>query len=259
MKALIFHYTYIRTHSVQYLNDSFNLKWFKKPISLKGGLTLYKIVTASEAVSHIKIGDTIAVGGFGLVGCPLTLVEALSEHPVSDLTIISNNLGEPGGIGLGKIMLQDKMTKAIGSYFTSNIDAVRYVNEGKLEVELVPQGTLSERLRAGGAGIGGFYTRISAGTLLSQGKESRLINGKEYVLEFPLIPDIALVKAKKADTYGNLVFSKTARNFNPDMAKAAKLTIVEVEEIVEPGEMDPEHIVVPHLFVDYLVKGEKEQ
>lgn len=214
-----------------------------------------KIVSAKEALTYIKDGDTIAVGGFGLVGCPLNLVEALSNHPAKGLTIISNNLGEPGGRGLGKILLQDKITKAIGSYFTSNIDAVHYVNEGKLEVELVPQGTLAERLRAGGAGIGGFYTKTSAGTLLAEHKESRMINGEEYVLEFPLHPDVALIKAKKADKLGNLVFSKTASNFNPDMAKAAKITIVEAETIVEPGELDPEHIVVQHLFVDYIVKG----
>lgn len=214
-----------------------------------------KILSVYEAISHIKNGDTIAVGGFGLVGCPLLLVEALAEHPVSGLTIISNNLGEPGGKGLGKILMQNKIVKAIGSYFTSNVDAVRYVNERKLEVELVPQGTLAERLRAGGVGIGGFYTKTSAGTVLAEHKESRQINGEEYVLEFPLLPDVALIKAKKADKLGNLIFSKTARNFNPDMAKAARITIVEAEEIVEPGELDPEHIVIPHLFINYIVKG----
>jgi 3-oxoacid CoA-transferase A subunit len=216
---------------------------------------LNKIVSAQEALSYIKKGDTIAVGGFGLVGCPLGLVEALANQQVDGLTVISNNLGEPGGRGLGKILLQGKIKKAIGSYFTSNIDAVHYVNEGKLEVELVPQGTLAERLRAGGAGIGGFYTKTSAGTLLAENKESRFIDGYEYVLEFPLKPDVALIKANKADKLGNLVFSKTASNFNPDMAKAAKITIVEAEEIVEPGELDPEQIIVQHLFVDYLVEG----
>ncbi|MCM3729542.1 CoA transferase subunit A [Neobacillus cucumis] len=214
-----------------------------------------KVVSVHEAISLIKDGNTIAVGGFGLVGCPLQLVEALGDHPVYGLTIISNNLGEPDGKGLGKILLQNKITKAIGSYFTSNIDAVRYVNEGKLEIELVPQGTLAERLRTGGAGIGGFYTKASAGTLLAENKESRILNGEEYVFELPLCPDIALIKAKKADRYGNLIFSKTARNFNPDMAKAAKITIVEAEEIVEVGELNPEEIVVPHLFVNYIVKG----
>jgi 3-oxoacid CoA-transferase A subunit len=218
---------------------------------------LNKIVSAKEAISHIKNGDTIAVGGFGLVGCPLMLVNALAEHTVSGLTVISNNLGEPGGKGLGKILLQNKIVKAIGSYFTSNIDAVRYVNAGKLKVDLVPQGTLSERLRAGGAGIGGFYTKTSVGTLLAENKESRLINGEEYVLEYPLIPDVSLIKAKKADKLGNLFFSKTARNFNPDMGKAGRITIVEVEEIVETGELDPEQIVLPHLFVDFIVKGGK--
>ncbi|RKQ15968.1 CoA transferase subunit A [Ureibacillus endophyticus] len=214
-----------------------------------------KVVSIEEALTHIKDGDTIAVGGFGLVGCPIKLVDGLSERPVSRLTIISNNLGEPGGLGLGKILHQNKISKAIGSFFTSNIDAVKYANEGKLEVELVPQGTLAERLRAGGAGIGGFFTKTAAGTLLAKGKESRIIEGEEYIFESPLIPDVALIKAKKADTYGNLIFSKTARNFNPDMAKAAKITIVEAEEIVEVGQLNPEEIVVPHLFVNYVVNG----
>lgn len=216
-----------------------------------------KVVTAKEAISHIKSGHRIAVGGFGLVGAPLQLIEALSEHPVSDLTIVSNNLGEPGGKGLGMILLQNKISKAIGSYFTSNIDAVEYAKEGKLEVELVPQGTLGERLRSAGAGIGAFYTRTSAGTLLAEKKESRILDGKEYVLEYPLHVDVALIKAKKADKLGNLVFSKTARNFNPDMAMAATITIVEAEEIVEVGELDSEIIVTPHLFVDYIVEGGK--
>ncbi|MEH7237231.1 CoA transferase subunit A [Bacillus sp. JJ1562] len=216
-----------------------------------------KVVSIKEAISHIKDGQRIAVGGFGLVGAPLQLIEAMSEHNVSNLTIVSNNLGEPGGKGLGKLLLQNKISKAIGSYFTSNIDAVKYAKEGKLEVELVPQGTLGERLRSAGAGIGAFYTRTSAGTLLAEHKESRIIDGKEYVLEYPLHVDIALIKAKKADKLGNLVYSKTARNFNPDMAMAATITIVEAEEIVEVGELDSEHIVTPHLFIDYIVKGGK--
>ncbi len=224
----------------------------------KGGfINMNKIVTAEKAISSIKNGDIVAVGGFGLVGCPLQLVDKLAEHEVYDLTIISNNLGEPGGKGLGKILMQNKIKKAIGSYFTSNRDAVQYAKDGKLEVELVPQGTLGERLRAAGAGLGGFYTRTSAGTLLAENKESRVIDGKEYVLEFPLQADVALIKAKKADKLGNLVFSKTARNFNPDMAMAAKITIVQVEELVEVGQLDPEHIITPHLFVNYIVEEGK--
>lgn len=244
------HYTYYYTHTVQ-----FGKTKTMNSASLMRGINMNKVVSMKEAISQIKDGDTIAVGGFGLVGCPLHLVAALADHPVTNLTIISNNLGEPGGKGLGKVLLNNQIKKAIGSFFTSNIDAVNYVNEGKLEVELVPQGTLAERLRAGGAGIGGFYTKTAAGTLLAENKETRIINGEEYVLEYPLLPDVALVKAKKADRYGNLVFSKTARNFNPDMAKAAKITIVEAEEIVEVGELDPEEIIVPHLYVDYIVQG----
>lgn len=210
-----------------------------------------KIVSVEDAVKHIRDGDTIAVGGFGIVGFPHKLVSGLTDKPISNLTIISNNLsGE-----LGELLIQNKITKAIGSYFTTNQDVVRYANEGKIEVELVPQGTLAERLRAGGAGIGGFYTKTGAGTLLAEGKESKIINGEEYILEYALIPDVALIKAKKSDKYGNLVFSKTAQNFNPDMAKAAKITIVEAEEIVEVGELKPDEIMLPHLYVDYIVKG----
>jgi len=217
---------------------------------------LSNFVSAKEAINLIKSDQTIAVGGFGLVGCPLNLVEELSNHSVQNLTVISNNLGEPGGKGLGKLLLQNKISKAIGSYFTSNGDAVVYALEGKLDIELVPQGTLAERLRAAGAGIGGFYTRTAAGTLLAEGKESKIIDGKEYVLEYPLFAHVALIKAKKADRKGNLMYSKTARNFNPDMVTAASLTIVEVEEVVD--ELDPEEIVTPHLYVDYIVNVKEE-
>lgn len=213
-----------------------------------------KVATLEQAMSHIRSGQMIAVGGFGLVGCPLTLVQALAELDVRDLTIISNNIGESGK-GLGVLLLQNKIKKAIGSYFTSNPDAVRYYNEGKLEIELVPQGTLAERLRAGGAGIGGFYTRTSVHTDLAKNKEIRVIDGVEYVLEYPLRPDVALIKAKVADRLGNAVYYKTAQNFNPDMAMAAQLTIVEAEEIVEVGEIDPDHVVTPHIFVDFVVES----
>jgi 3-oxoacid CoA-transferase A subunit len=214
-----------------------------------------KLVSIETAINHIKSEQTIAIGGFGLIGCPLLLVEALSHHPINNLTIISNNLGEPGGKGLGKLLLQNKIRKAIGSFFTSNIDAVKYAAEGKLEIELVPQGTLAERLRAAGAGIGAFYTKTSAGTLLAEGKETREINGNIFVMEYPLFADVALIKAKKADRTGNLVYSKTAQNFNPDMITAASLTIVEVEEIVD--ELNPEEIITPHIYVDYIVKGKR--
>ncbi|GMA50299.1 hypothetical protein GCM10025857_16560 [Alicyclobacillus contaminans] len=170
-----------------------------------------------------------------------------------DLTVISNNVGEPGK-GLSRLLENGQLKKAIGSYFTSNRTVGEYVLAGKLSVELVPQGTFVERIRAGGAGIGGFYTRSSAGTLIGEGKETREINGELYVLEQPLTADFALIRAHRADKLGNLVYRKTARNFNPVMATAAKTVIVEVDEIVEPGELDAEAIVTPHLFVDYIVE-----
>lgn len=205
-----------------------------------------------EIISNVKTGDTIMVGGFGLIGSPLTLIDALIQHDASELTIISNNVGEAGE-GLGLLLRQGKIKKAIGSYFTSNREAVQYYNEGKLEIELLPQGTLSEAIRAGGAGIGGFYTKTAVGTELAEGKETKVIDGETFLLEKALTADVALVRAKKADKNGNLVYYKTARNFNPNMATAAKYVIAEVDEIVEVGELSPEEIATPHLYVDAIV------
>jgi 3-oxoacid CoA-transferase A subunit len=212
-----------------------------------------KVSHASEAVSAIRPGMTLMVGGFGLVGCPLTLVDALRTHPgARDLTIISNNLGEPGR-GLGRLLLDGRVRTAVGSYFTSNPDVVRAHLEGRLEVELVPQGTLAESIRAGGAGIGGFFTRTGLGTALTEGCEERVIGGERYVFQEGRHADVALVRARTADELGNLVYAKTARNFNPDMATAADLVIAEVDDVVPVGALDPEAIVTPHLFVDVLV------
>ncbi|GAX90153.1 CoA transferase subunit A [Effusibacillus lacus] len=211
-----------------------------------------RFMTAREAVALIQNGSTIMVGGFGLSGQPLTLVEALLETDVRDLTVISNNVGQPGQ-GLGKLLLAGRLKKAIGTYFTSNPDVSRHKREGKLEVELLPQGTFSEAIRLGGSGIAAFYTPTAAGTLLAEGKETKVFDGREYVLERSLRADVALIKAYKADRYGNLIYYKTARNFNPVMAMAADLTIAEVDEVVEIGELDPEAIVTPHLFVDVVV------
>lgn len=209
-----------------------------------------------EALAHVKSGDTILVGGFGLVGSPLTLIEGLIEKDVYNLTIVSNNLGEPGK-GLGVLLNQNKIKKCIGSYFTSNRDVSEKYQKNEIEIEILPQGTLSESLRAGGAGIGGYYTQTGVGTLLAKDKEVRKIDGVKYVLEKPIYGDVALIRAYKADTLGNLVYYKTARNFNPLMAKAAKIVIAEVDEIVESGELDPETIVTPHLYVDMIVKAKK--
>lgn len=210
--------------------------------------------SAAEALKPVKNGDVILVGGFGLVGSPLTLIESLTEMDVKDLTIVSNNLGESGK-GLGKLLNQRKIKKGIGSYFTSNRDVGEAYKRGEIELELNPQGTMAERLRAGGAGIPAFYTATSQGTKLAEGKEEREFDGKKYVMETGLRGNVALIRAYKADTLGNLVYYKTARNFNPAMATAADYVIAEVDEIVEPGELDPESIVTPHLFVNAVVKA----
>jgi 3-oxoacid CoA-transferase A subunit len=210
-------------------------------------------LTMQEAIGKVARGDTLMIGGFGLVGQPVELVERLLENPhATDLTIISNNLGEAGA-GLGRLLTEGQIVRAVGSYFTSNRDAVRAYVEGRLEIELLPQGTLAEAIRAGGAGIGGFYIRTAAGTELADGRETRQINGQTYVLQYPLTADIALVRAQTADELGNLAYAKTARNFNPDMASAARVVIAQVDEIVSVGELAPERIVTPHILVDHLV------
>ena len=216
-------------------------------------MTASGLTGAVEATSRIRSGDTVMVGGFGLVGAPLTLIDALVEHSqATDLTIVSNNIGEPGR-GLGKLLRQGRIRRGISSYFTSNPEAVAAVNAERLEATLVPQGTFAEAIRAGGAGIGGFYTPVGAGTLLAEGKEERVIDGVDHVLERPLRADVALVYAARADALGNLWYRRTARNFNPLMATAAAITIAEAGEVVAAGELEPESVVTPHLYVDLLV------
>lgn len=216
-------------------------------------MTALALRTAEEAVALVRTGDTVMVGGFGLVGAPLLLIDALVESSeASDLTIVSNNIGEPGR-GLGKLLRQGRIRRGIASYFTSNPEAVAAVNAGKIEATLLPQGTLSEAIRAGGAGIGGFFTPVGAGTLLAEGKEERVIGGVRHVLEEPLRADVAFVYAARADRFGNLWYRRTARNFNPLMATAATITVAEAGEIVAVGELEPESIVTPHLYVDHLV------
>ena len=210
--------------------------------------------SVQEAISVVKDGDTLLVGGFGLVGSPLSLIEGLIESDVKDLTVVSNNLGEQGK-GLGQLLNQGKIKKGIGSYFTSNRDVGEAYKKGLIELELCPQGTLSERMRAAGVGIPAFYTQTAQGTDLSIGKEERVFHDKKFIMETALRGNVALIRAHKADTLGNLVYFKTARNFNPVMATAADYVIAEVDEIVEAGELDPECIVTPHLFVDAIVKA----
>ena len=223
---------------------------------LSSGRIESKVVSLQEAAALVESGSTVMVGGFGLVGSPLTIIEALlKSEEVTDLTTISNNVGEPGK-GLGRLLLQGKIRRAIGSYFTSNPDVMERYRKGELETRLVPQGTLAEAIRAGGAGLGGFYTKTGVGSDLAEGREVREIDGELYLFEKPLRADIALIRAHRADALGNLTYYKTARNFNPDMATAAEVVVAEVDEIVEAGTLDPEHVVTPHPYVDYLVKAE---
>ena len=216
-------------------------------------MTAAGLTSPEEAVRHVKSGDTVMVGGFGLVGAPLTLIDALADlSDATDLTVVSNNIGEPGR-GLGKLLRQGRIRRGISSFFTSNPEAVAAANAGELEATLLPQGTFAEAIRAGGAGIAGFYTPVGAGTLLAEGKEERIIGGVPHVIEEPIRADVALVYAARADSLGNLWYRHTARNFNPLMATAATITIAEAGEIVAVGEIEPESIATPHLYVDHLV------
>lgn len=200
----------------------------------------------------IKDGQTIAVGGFGLCGIPEALIKALRDSGVKDLTCISNNAGVDG-FGLGLLLETRQVKKMIASYVGENKEFERQFLSGELEVELTPQGTLAEKLRAGGAGIPAFFTATGVGTQIAEGKEEREFDGRQYILERSLVADVALVKAQKADKAGNLMFNKTARNFNPDVATAGKITIVEVEQLVETGELDPDQIHLPGIYVHRIV------
>ena len=210
--------------------------------------------SAAEAVSQIKDGDTVALGGFGMTGTPVHLLDALAERGVKDLTIISNNLSEPG-LGAIKLLRNGQLRKTIGSFFSTNPEVVEASRSGELEVELLPQGTMSEALRAAGAGIGGFFTPTAAGTPLAEGRETRVIDGVEHVYQSALHADVALVRAWTADTAGNLFYRMTEKNFNPAVATAAKLVIAEAEEIVPLGELDPNQIHTPGCYVDHLVEA----
>nr|WP_263324476.1 CoA transferase subunit A [Neobacillus sp. Marseille-Q6967] len=219
--------------------------------------THVKFLTADEAVSHIPEAASIMVGGFGYAGTPRHLSRAIvKREELRDLTLIMNSLGSVSV--LNDLFIQNRIKKVVGSFFSSNKELVKAHREGSVEIELLPQGTFTEAIRLGGAGIPAFYTPTAAGTDLALGKETRVINGREHVLEYSLTADVAIIRAYKADKAGNLVYRKTASNFNPLMATAAKLTIVEVDEIVEIGELDPDSIVTPFIFVDMIVKREVE-
>jgi len=214
------------------------------------------LASAAQAVSGIGDGATIMMGGFGLCGIPENLIAALHQRGTKNLTIISNNAGVDD-FGIGILMRARQVRKMIATYVGENKEFERQFLTGEVEVELVPQGTFAERIRAGGAGIGGFFTPTGYGTLVAEGKETRTIDGIRYVLERPLKADFAFVKAWRGDRLGNLVYRKTARNFNPVMATAAKVTIAEVEHLVEPGDIDPDHVVTPGIFVQHLLQGPK--
>jgi len=211
--------------------------------------------SADEAIHDISDGATVLVGGFGLCGNPENLILALNRKGVRNLTVISNNCGTTDQ-GLGVLLKARQIRKMVASYVGENKEFERQYLSGELEVELNPQGTLAERIRAAAAGIGGFYTATGVGTQMAQGKETRVIGGREYLLELPLRADFALVKAYKADSWGNLVFRKTARNFNPVMCGAARVTVVEAEEVVAVGEIPPDAVQVPSIYVKRVVRGE---
>ena len=214
-----------------------------------------KVVSSADAaVADIGNGATVMLGGFGLCGIPENLIAALVKRRVTGLHTISNNMGVDG-FGMGLMLEAGMIASHIGSYVGENRRLETLVLNGELDLTLVPQGTLAERVRAGGAGIPAFYTPTGLGTIVAEGKETRTIGNRTYVLEHALHADFALVKAWRGDRFGNLIYRKTARNFNPAMATAADVTIAEVEELVEPGELDPDHIVTPGIYVDRILQG----
>ena len=214
-----------------------------------------RIASADAAVEKIRDGATILMGGFGLCGIPENLIAAIRRKGTKDLTIVSNNAGVDD-FGIGVLLQQRQVKKMISTYVGENKLFEQLVLSGELQVELNPQGTLSERLRAGGAGIPAFYTPTGYGTMVAEGKETREFDGRQYVLERGLRGDFAFIKAWKGDRWGNLMYRKTARNFNPMMATAADVVIAEVDAVVDVGQIDPEAVVTPHLFVDFLVIAE---
>ncbi|HEY8974196.1 MAG TPA: CoA transferase subunit A [Burkholderiaceae bacterium] len=200
----------------------------------------------------VKDGQLLAVGGFGLCGIPEALIDALRDSGAKNLTVISNNAGVDG-FGLGKLLATRQISKMISSYVGENKEFERQYLAGELQLEFTPQGTLAEKLRAGGAGIPAFFTKTGVGTIVAEGKETREFNGQAYVMELALNPEVSLVKAWKADKSGNLMFRRTARNFNPNVAQAGKITVAEVEEIVETGTFDPDEVHLPGIFVHRIV------
>jgi len=222
-------------------------------MSLPTGPKVYA-TAASALAGVVRDGITVMSGGFGLCGIAENLIVALRDSGVKGLTVVSNNAGVDE-FGLGMLLRTRQIRKMISSYVGENKEFERQYLSGELELEFNPQGTLAERIRAGGAGIWGFYTRTGAGTLVAEGKEQRVVNGETYVLETGLVADLAIVKAWRGDTEGNLIYRKTARNFNPMMASAGRVTVAEVEQLVEPGQLDPDQIHTPGIFVQRIIQG----
>ena len=215
-----------------------------------------KVVSIEEAISHIKDGMTIMIGGFLGCGSPHKIIDALVEKGVKDLTLICNDTGFPD-IGAGKLVVNRQIKKLIASHIGTNRETGNQMNAGELDVTLVPQGTLAEQIRAGGAGLGGFLTPVGVGTVIEEGKQKIELDGKTYLLELPLRADVALIAGHTVDKFGNIVYYGATRNFNHLMATAADIVIVEADNIVEVGDIDPNQVVTPGIFVDYIVGGGK--
>ncbi|MDR7866556.1 MAG: CoA transferase subunit A [Sporomusaceae bacterium] len=213
-----------------------------------------KVRAISQALAAVKAGMTVMIGGFLAVGTPERLIDALLQKGTDGLTVIANDTATPEK-GIGKLVVARRLKRAVVSHIGTNPETGRQMNNGELSVELVPQGTLAERIRAGGAGLGGILTPTGIGTSVADGKEAIKVDGRDYLLEKPLKADVALLKAYMADTAGNLVFRRSARNFNPLMATAADVVIVEAELIVDAGQIDPDEVMTPGIFVDYIVQG----
>ena len=217
-----------------------------------------KVTTIAQALESVQDGMTVMIGGFLAVGTPELLVDALLAKGTKDLTVIANDTAFPDK-GIGKLVVNRRLQKAIVSHIGTNPETGRQMNAGELQVELVPQGTLAERIRAGGAGLGGILTPTGLGTIIAEGKDMIVIDGREYLLEKYLKADVALIKAHTADTAGNLLFHRSARNFNPLMAMAAGTVIVQAENIVEAGHIDPDQVMAPGIVVDWIVRGEGKE
>ncbi|USZ51745.1 CoA transferase subunit A [Halomonas sp. DN3] len=217
-----------------------------------------RVYSYEEAMDGIESGMTVLAGGFGLCGIPENLIAEIKRRGVKDLMVVSNNCGVDG-FGLGVLLEDRQISKILASYVGENALFERQMLDGEIDVQLTPQGTLAEKMRAGGAGIPAFYTATGYGTPIGEGKEVREFNGRHYILEEAIVGDFAIVKGWKADRYGNVVYRKTAQNFNPMVATAGKITVVEVEEIVEPGELDPAEIHTPGIYVDRLIQGTFEK